>query len=108
MENLSVDISDGTGFFQGTVFDISRFGLCLTDLPNLLNGDAETMTIVVSRRGRHFRMKVRPRWYCHTDGGARKSFGVEILALPAGWEEFVLNFEPLRFLYEDALSEIIL
>ena len=106
MENLSVDVSDGAGFFQGMVSDISRFGMCLTDLPKRVNGDAEKITIVVSRRGIHFRMNVRPRWYTHTDGGARKSFGAEILAAPLGWTEFVMNYEPLQFLCKDASGEI--
>jgi len=29
-----------------------------------------------------------------THGGARKSLGVEIMDVPWGWTEFVMNFEP--------------
>jgi len=93
MENLSVDIADGVGFFQGMVSDVSRFGICMTDLPKRINGDAEKMTIVVSGRAGHFKMNVRPRWY--TRGSARRSVGVEIMDVPWGWNEFVKNFEPV-------------
>ncbi len=41
IKNLSVDASDGVGFFQGMISDVSRFGVCLTDLPKKLNGKAK-------------------------------------------------------------------
>jgi hypothetical protein len=91
-DNLSVDVAYGTGFFRGLVSDISRFGVCITDLSKQLDGDVGKMTIVVSGQGEHFKMNVRPRWYTH--GGARKSVGVEIMNIPWGWTEFVMNFEP--------------
>ena len=102
MENLSVDIADGVGFFQGMVSDVSRFGICMTDLPKRINGDAEKMTIVVSGRAGHFKMNVRPRWY--TQGGARRFVGVEIMDVPRDWIEFVMNFEAL--LHNDIKGEI--
>jgi hypothetical protein len=92
MENLSVDVADGSGFFKGTVYDISRFGLCVTDLPSQINGEAEAMTVSISGKEGSFTMNVRPRWYCH--GNVRKSIGVEITKIPLGWTQFVMNFEP--------------
>lgn len=93
MENLSVDVADGVGFFRGVVSDVSRFGVCMTDLSKRLTGDANKMTIVVSGQGGHFKMKVRPRWYTH--GGERKSVGVEIIDVTPDWTEFVIGFEPV-------------
>jgi hypothetical protein len=70
-ENLSVDVAYGSRFFHGQISDISRFGVCITDLSKQLDGDVKKMTIVVSGQGEHVKMNVRPRWYTH--GGARKS-----------------------------------
>jgi hypothetical protein len=92
IDNLLVDVADGSGFFRGLVSDVSRFGVCISDLPQRLNADGD-MTIVVSGKGGNYKMNVRPRWYCH--GNARKSVGVEIINIPKGWVEFVANFEPL-------------
>jgi hypothetical protein len=102
IENLSVDVADGVGFFQGMVSDISRFGICMADLSKRINGDAKRMTIVVSGKAGHFRMDVRPRWYTH--GSSRHYVGAEIITVPIGWTEFVMNFEPA--LHEGAQSEI--
>lgn len=77
IKNLSVDASDGVGFFQGMISDVSRFGVCLTDLPKKLNGKAKIMTVVVSGQGKNFKMSVRPRW-SNIDGNGR-SVGAEIL-----------------------------
>ncbi len=91
MKGLSVDVSDGSGFFQGFVTDISRMGLSMADLPKRLHGDAKIMTVVVSGQDCNFKMSVRPRWYTH--GGVRKAVGAEILSAPWGWTEFVMGFE---------------
>jgi len=93
IKNLSADIADENGFFQGEVSDVSRFGLCMTDLPKRMNVEAKRLMVVVSGKAGHFKMKVRPRW--HTCDGARRSVGVEIMTLPLGWTEFVMNCEPV-------------
>ena len=93
MENLSVDVSDGIGFFPGVVSDVSRFGISIADLPMRLNGDVKKMTVVVSGQGGHFKMNIRPRW--SAKDGLRKSVGAEITNAPWGWTEFVMNFEPV-------------
>jgi hypothetical protein len=101
IENLSVDVSDGVGFFPGVVSDVSRFGMSIADLPMRLNGDAKKMTVVVSGQGRHFKMNVRPRW--STKDGLRKSVGAEITNAPWGWTEFVMNVEPV---FHDVWGEV--
>ena len=89
---ISADVSDGTGFFLGTVQDVSRFGLCMSDMPKKLNDNVKKMTVVVSGKGEHFKMSVRPRW--STKNTPKKTVGAEILNAPWGWTEFVMNFEP--------------
>jgi len=59
IKNLSVDASDGVGFFQGVISDVSRFGVCLTDLPKKLNGKAKIMTVVVNGQGKNSKMSAR-------------------------------------------------
>ena len=93
MDNLSVDVNDGVGLFQGTVSDISRFGVRLSDLPKRLNGSVKKMTIVVSGKKHHFKMMVKPRWY--SDDSGRKTVGAEILHTSWEWTEFVMRYEPV-------------
>jgi hypothetical protein len=102
LKSLSVDASDGIGFFPGVVSDVSRFGICITDLPKKLNGDVKKMTIVISGEGEHFKMNVQPRWSTRDD--LRKSVGAEILNAPWGWTEFVMNFEPV--FHDDIWGEV--
>ena len=93
MKSLSVDVSDGIGFFSGTVSDISRFGLCMDDLSRKLNENVRKMTIVVAGQGKRFKMSARPRW--STTEGHKRVLGAEILNPPWGWTEFVMAFEPV-------------
>lgn len=92
IKNLSVDASDGVGFFQGGIGDASRFGIQLIDLPKKLNEKTKKMTVVVSGRGQNFKMNVRPRWA--STNGVTKAIGAEILNPPWGWTEFIMTFEP--------------
>ena len=92
LKDYSVDAADGRGFFQGTMSDISRFGVCLMGFPAKINATAKKMTIIVSGQGKNFRMNIRPRWTM-TDGSS-KTIGAEILNPPWGWTEFVMSYEP--------------
>ena len=93
IESLSIDVADGIGFYRGMVSDVSRLGICMTDLPKRLNGDVKIMTIVISDKEKHFKMQVRPRWYTH--GGIRISVGAEIINAPCDWTQFVEDLEPV-------------
>jgi len=92
IENLSADAADGVGFFSGTVTDVSRFGVCLSDFPKKIKGEANKLTIIVSGHGKRFKMNVRPRW--SSVYGVCKAIGAEILNPPWGWTEFIMQFEP--------------
>lgn len=92
IKNLSVDASDGVGFFQGMIADASRFGVCVMGLPKKMNGSAKKMTIIVNGKGHNFKMNVRPKWT--TTDGVSKFVGAEILNPPWGWTEFIMNHEP--------------
>lgn len=92
VDSLCADVSDGRGFFSGMVTDLSRFGLGVTDLPVKLDHTSQRFSIVISGRGRNFKMLVKPRWVKTATGC--KCVGVEILNAPWAWTEFVMEFEP--------------
>lgn len=92
VEGLNGDISDGAGFFPGVITDVSRFGMCMVDLPRRVNENTKRMNIVVSGHGKNFKMIVRPRW--SDKSGMRKMVGFEILNTPWEWTDFVMNLEP--------------
>lgn len=92
IKNLSVDAADGIGFFKGTVSDASRFGVCLSDFPKKIKGEAQKLTIIVHGQGKRFKMNVKPKW--SVVGGLNKAVGAEILNPPWGWTEFVMQYEP--------------
>jgi hypothetical protein len=52
LEYFTVDASDGAGFFQGAMENVSRFGICIKDLPKRLNNKAKEIVIVVTGNGR--------------------------------------------------------
>jgi len=93
INNFSVDVSDGFGFFSGIISDFSRYGLCMTDLPKKMNRDVKKMTVIVSGQGKRFKMNVMPKWLSNKDNFSN-SVGAEILDAPRNWTEFAMKFEP--------------
>jgi len=89
---MVADISDGRGFFIGTVHDISRFGLALDDLPAKINTHAHRFTVIVDGQGGHFKLKISPRW--ETEAGHQKFIGGRIEQSSIAWTDFVMRFEP--------------
>lgn len=92
VSNLVADLSDGFGFFSGTVCDISRYGILLDDIPNKLNNQAKKLTVVVSAKGKNFKLLVTPKWV--SEKKKCKSIGLEILNVTSDWLDFVRNLEP--------------
>lgn len=92
VHNLSVDASDGVGFLQGAVADVSRFGIGVTNLQRRKGGQPPRMTFVVSGQGASFKMTVRPKWSIIQ--GAGKAVGAEIIDPPHRWAEFVKRIQP--------------
>lgn len=89
---LLVDVSDGIGFFSGTVIDISRFGLLLDDISSRFNDKASNVSIVVSAKGRSFKMMATSKWV--DEENHKKRVGIKILNAPWDWTEFVMESEP--------------
>ena len=101
VENLNIDISDGSGFFGGTIRDLSRFGMKVDNVARRLDDNAKQFSIVISGNGKNFKVKARPRWTVQQP--ISKSVGIEIVHAPLGWSEFVMDFEPSK---DDIWEEI--
>ncbi len=92
MTELSFDAFDGVGFFRGDIADVSRFGICMTDLPRKMKGETRKIKVIVTGRGERFKMQVIPKWI--SDKGCGKTLGAEIMSPPLGWAEFIMSLEP--------------
>ena len=77
---MSIDVSDGIGCWSGTVNDVSRNGLCVSDLGTVLGKKAGTYTVVASKGGAHFKFRARPRW--EVVRAQNKTMGLEIAETP--------------------------
>jgi len=92
VQNLVANISDGVNSFSGTVSDVSRDGMLLTDIPHGLNKEGENLSILVTIKGKDFRMLVVPKW--DSGSNSKKRMGFAILDVPLDWTVFVMNCEP--------------
>ncbi len=91
--HIEADISDGRGFYTGTVSDISRFGLSISNIPKRLDKSAEMYSVILEGPGTHFKLLARPVWA--TEDGTSKTIGAQIENSPWTWTEFVMRHEPV-------------
>lgn len=91
VSNIQIDISDGIGCCSATVHDVSRVGLCMTDLTKRFGRNTDAYTVVASNEDIHFKFRVRPRW--EQAGKLNKRLGVEIAELPQQWTEYIMSLE---------------
>mgnify|MGYP002631874701 CR=1 FL=1 len=94
--NLIANLSDGVDSFSGTVRDVSRVGILLADIPKRLNNLGEQLSVVISAKGKKFKMLVIPKWV--SGDNSEKIMGLAILDAPIDWTMFVMDYEPK---YED-------
>jgi len=92
VQNVIANLSDEVNFFSGTVSDISRAGISLTDVPKELHDWEKELSIIVSAKGKEYKMLVIPKWLSKNYSKTR--MGLEILDAPLDWTIFVLNYEP--------------
>ncbi len=91
---MGIDVSDGIGCWSGTVSDVSRNGLCVSDLGLVLGKKTNTYTVVASKGLSHFKFRVKPRW--EVVRARSKTMGVEISETPGKWVEYVQNLESVK------------
>ena len=85
--HLTANAGDNKSFFHGTVKNISRSGLCISDLPAEVDDDLKVWSLLVKGDGMVHKLSATPRWSVIL--GQKKSVGFEILDPPLGWTEFV-------------------
>lgn len=92
-QGMEAYISDDIGFCSAQVKDMSRFGVCLSDMTRkpYVNG-RKFLLIISDQEGHRFKMHAQGRW--GLDRRSDKIFGVEIIDAPWAWTEQVLAKEP--------------
>jgi hypothetical protein len=91
-QGLSVEISDGIGFYNGIVSDVSMAGIKMVDLPQRLDGKASWLVVVITGHDASYRMFIKPRWSVLK--GTGRSIGGVIVDPSRDWAEFIHGFEP--------------
>jgi hypothetical protein len=66
--------------------------MTLDDISPKMNSQAQQLTVVVDGQGKHFKLKIAPRW--ESVAGGHKIVGCQIEQSPFTWTEFVMDFEP--------------
>lgn len=92
IRGLSADISDGKGFFSGTVTDISQMGMSLNHISRHLDSNAQILSVIIEGQGAHFKLLVRQKW--ESVNGEFKVIGGQIENSPWDWTDFVAQHEP--------------
>lgn len=91
-QNLVANLSDGVDSFSGTVNNISRLGMLLNDIPQRLKSQGKILSIIVSAKGKNFKMQVEPKWV--DENKSEKKMGLAILDPPLDWTLFAMIYEP--------------
>ncbi len=92
VQNLVANLSDGVNSFSGTVSNISRLGMLLKDIPQGLKNQGKKLSIIVSAKGKKFKMQVEPKWV--SGNTSEQKMGVTILDPPVNWTLFAMICEP--------------
>ncbi len=88
---MDISISDKIGFSTGTLKDISRFGICITDLPRKLQPENDSVTTIVVAGGKRFKLRLKLQW--EKQDGLTMATGAVINDVPWDWAELVMQLE---------------
>ncbi len=89
-QNLIADLSDGIDSFSGTINNISRQGMLLDDIPHRRKNEGIKLSIIVSTKGKEFKMQVEPKWF---SGNKSQKMGLAIIDPPLDWTVFAMDCE---------------
>jgi hypothetical protein len=90
-QDASAEITVGKITCNGLIGDISRMGICLKNLPDMVFGTMEQLTITVKAYDKAHRLSVSPKWLLVTASGSQ--VGVEIKDFSPSWEQFLSRVE---------------
>ena len=89
---MEIDISDRIGFSTGTLKDISRFGVCITDIPRKLHTKDSVFTVVISAKRKRFKLQLKSQW--EKQDGLTMVTGAIVNNAPWQWTEMITTMEP--------------
>lgn len=92
VQNLVANLSDGVDAFLGTVSNISRLGMLLNDIPQRFKNQENKLSIIVTTKGKDFKMQVEPKWV--SGNKSETKMGLAILDPPLDWTLFAMICEP--------------
>ena len=105
VQNLVANLSNGVDSYSGTVSDVSPAGLLVTDTPQELNNQGEKLSIIISVKGKDFKMAVVPKWV--SGNKSKNKMGLAILDAPLDWAGFLMklgmHFTQLAKTYSNAV-----
>ena len=88
---MDISISDKIGFSTGTVKDISRFGVCITDIPRKLQPKNDCITVIINNRDKRFKLQLKPQW--EKQDGLTMATGTVIDEVPWEWATLIMQLE---------------
>jgi hypothetical protein len=90
---LSADACDSKDFFRGKVRNVSRYGLCLADLPEEVDERNKLWSLLIKGKDLTCKIAASPRWSVTT--GGRKMVGLEVMDPPLPWTDFLIDISLL-------------
>ena len=89
INDIVVHVSDGRGYCEGFLNDISRIGLCLKFSSGVLERKPEELGVLLKGHGKFFLIKVKPKWEQYD--GLETCIGSQIVDAHWRWERFREN-----------------
>ena len=87
-------VSDGIGYCEGFLNDVSKFGLCLNISADKCDRKAEKLGVLLVGYGKYFQVQVKPKW--EKCNGGEENIGAEIEDVYWDWDKFRENIEGNR------------
>jgi hypothetical protein len=91
INGLTVYISDQAGLCNGVIKDISRFGICIGDIPRKLQTKNGSFNAVINGKGNTFKLQLKEKW--KDENGQTTIIGAGIDDAPWDWAEMTLRHE---------------
>ena len=91
VNGMTVYISDQAGLCNGTIKDMSRFGICITDISRKLQTNNGSFNAVIKGRGQNFKLQLKEKW--KEENGQTNMVGAGIDDAPWDWAEMTLRHE---------------
>ena len=93
-EGAFAEITAGDTTCTGLVCNISRLGISLKYLPDIIFDKMDKLTVVIRGDGVEQNLSVRPKWVVSTDSG--RQIGAKIDTAPPGWRQFLMQTETAK------------